>query len=69
MDRDEERGRGLGLDESFFPESTRSWNSTRYFKFRKNSNSILPPPFTYAYSLLLFTFFPFLYQFFKTPSK
>jgi hypothetical protein len=40
MDRDKERGRGrgLGLDESFFPELTRSWNSTRYFKFRKNSN-------------------------------
>ncbi len=45
MDRDKERGRGLGLNEFFFPESSRSSNSSRYFKFRKNSNSILPSSF------------------------
>ncbi len=45
VDRDEEQGRGLGLDEFFFPESTRSSNSTRYFKFCKNSNSISPRSF------------------------
>jgi hypothetical protein len=45
MDRDVDRGRGLGLDLFFFPVSSRSSNSTRYFKFRKNSNSISPSSF------------------------
>jgi hypothetical protein len=44
-DRDEERGRGLCLDEPFFLILARSSISTRYFKWRKNSYSISPSSF------------------------
>jgi hypothetical protein len=37
MDRDEERGRGLGVDEPFFLSLSRSSISTMDFKWRKNS--------------------------------
>jgi hypothetical protein len=40
MNRGMDRGRGIGLDEPFFLILARSSNSTRYFIFRKNSNSI-----------------------------
>jgi hypothetical protein len=39
MDHGVDRGRGLGLNESFFLILACSLNSTRYFKFRKNSIS------------------------------
>jgi hypothetical protein len=40
MDRGVDRGQGLGLAEPFFLIPARSSNSTRYFEFCKNTNSI-----------------------------
>ncbi len=45
MNRGMDQGRGLGIDELLFLIQAQTSNSTRYFKFHKNSNSISPSSF------------------------
>jgi hypothetical protein len=45
MNQGVDRGRGPALAEPLFSDNSSASNSTRYFEFRKNSNSISPSSF------------------------